>query len=140
MIECKLKRLVAVSCLLVLLAVSSQACGGGTTEPTATPSPPPSIVIISPTEGDTLDGNAIEVRVAIANFVVDPEAVGLAQVPGRGHWHLYLDGEFVRFGTEELLLLTNVPTGRHQVRVSLANNDHSPLSPPVEQKLIFDVR
>ena len=79
------------------------------------------------------------VKVEVNNFIMDSDAIGRDKVPGRGHWHLYLDGEWTGATAEEIAMLERVSAGLHHVRVALANNDHSPVLPPAEDTVIIDV-
>ena len=38
------------------------------------------------------------------------------------------------------VMIDELASGSHQLRVSLANNDHSPLNPPVEDSIVIDVK
>lgn len=126
--------------LLLTWAFSAAACASRDDEVVKAHSVHgPAISIVSPQAGAVLSGSAVHVRVEIANFVIDTEAVGKARMPGRGHWHLYLDGEFIGAETTQETTLEQVPPGPHHLRVALANNDHSPLSPPAEASVVIDV-
>ena len=135
-------RTVALLCLpAVLLALFSAACGSG--EPNGPEASAndvqPSIALTSPAPAGSVQGSSKEVAVEIAGFVVDADAIGLAAVPGRGHWHVYLDGDFVNAIAVGTTTLEDIPSGPHHVRVSFANNDHSALSPTVEDSVVVDV-
>jgi hypothetical protein len=117
-----------------------------TAPPAANPAPAkaavaraPSIKIVAPKAGDTLSAAAIQITVDIQGFIIDPEAVGKAAVTGRGHWHLYVDGAWLHFGATESVALKPVASGPHHLRASLANNDHSPLTPAVEDSIVVEV-
>ncbi len=52
--------------------------------------------------------------------------IGQARKPGQGHIHFYLnDGEKQSSGLSTVNL-TDLPPGKHTVKVSLHNNDHTP--------------
>jgi methionine-rich copper-binding protein CopC len=126
--------------LLLTWAFSATACASRDDEIVkAHSNQGPAISIVSPQPGATLSGNAVQVQVEISDFIIDTEAVGKAKAPGRGHWHLYLDGEFIGAVTTEDTTLEQVTQGPHHLRVALANNDHSPLSPPAEASVVIDV-
>lgn len=78
-------------------------------------------------------------QVQISNLTLAPGAIGQANQPGQGHWHLLLDGKLVQPVGTESFTLTGVTTGPHTIKVELHNNDHSPLSPPVEATVRFAV-
>ena len=127
---------------MALLALSTAllACSENTTEGAESESPyaEPSIEIISPQVGDVWLEGSLMVKVEIENFVMDAEAIGADKAPGRGHWHLYLDGEWIGATADEITTLERVSAGLHHLRVALANNDHSPVLPPVEDTVIVD--
>ncbi|MCH7745667.1 MAG: hypothetical protein IIC84_06305, partial [Chloroflexi bacterium] len=125
---------------LLALSIALLACSQNTTEGAGSESPfgKPSIEIISPQVGDVWSEGSLVVQVEVKNFIMDADAIGLAKAPGRGHWHLYLDGEWVDATAEETAMLERVSAGLHHLRVALANNDHSPVLPPVEDTVIVD--
>lgn len=100
--------------------------------PTTTPTPAPTLKITSPTEGETVTGTEAAVRVQISNFTLAPEAIGKANQPGQGHWHILLDGKLVKPVGTDSFTLTGLTAGPHAIKVELHNNDHSLLSLPVE--------
>lgn len=100
----------------------------------------PSLRIVEPQDGAVLPSGNLYVRVDVHGFIMDPAAIGKSKVPGRGHWHVYLDGKWIGASGADEYALTDVTPGPHHIRVSLANNDHSPLSPPVEDSIVLDVR
>ena len=126
---------------LMALSTGLLACNQNTTEGAASESPygKPSIVIISPQTNEVWSEGSLMVKVEVNNFIMDSDAIGLDKVPGRGHWHLYLDGEWIEATAEETTILERVSAGFHHLRVALANNDHSPVLPPVEDTVIVDV-
>lgn len=60
-------------------------------------------------------------------FAFAPERVGEAARPGEGHAHLYLDGEKIArlYGAWYYLSASAVPSGEHELRISLNANDHT---------------
>ena len=125
---------------LLALSIALLACSQNTTEGAESESPfgKPSIEIISPQADEVWSEGSLVVQVEVKNFIMDADAIGLAKVPGRGHWHLYLDGEWVGATAEETAMLDRVSAGLHHLRVALANNDHSPVLPPVDDTVIVD--
>ena len=125
---------------LMALSIALLGCSQDTTEGAESDSPfgKPSIEIISPQADEVWSEGSLAVKVKVKNFIMDAEALGSAKVLGRGHWHLYLDGEWVGATAEETAALDRVSSGFHHLRVALANNDHSPVLPPVEDTVIVD--
>lgn len=100
----------------------------------------PSLQIIEPQDGAVLPGGDLYLRVDVRGIIMDPDAIGKPKVPGRGHWHIYLDGKWIGASAAREYAVTELTPGPHHIRVSLANNDHSPLNPPVEDSIVLDVR
>jgi plastocyanin len=90
--------------------------------------------------------------VQVTNFnVVDKQ--GQSNVQGQGHLHYYLDADAPTTQGQPAVLtsgvwahvattsytFTNVSAGSHTISVQLVNNNHTPLNPPVVQKITFNV-
>lgn len=117
--------------LLILAACNRDDVGASGSQPT--------IAILSPTNGEALVGSTVMIKVAVENFILDPGAIGQMKVNGRGHWHIYLNGDWVAASGDEQYLLEGVPSGAHHIEVTLAQNDHSPVLPVVKDFVIVDV-
>lgn len=89
------------------------------------------VTIDNPTEGMTLYGGIMDLNLTVTNFVLDPSAIGQANVPGEGHWHLYINDQLMGPYAVEDIQLTDLPAGDHKIEVELVNNDHSSLDPKV---------
>ncbi len=98
------------------------------------------IVLTAPLPGQIINTEDVIVEVKIRDFIVDGQAIGKTKALGTRHWHLYLDGEFLQASANPEIVLDRLSPGPHHVRVSLANNDHSALSPPAEDSVVVDVR
>lgn len=143
-----LKRVLAFKHVTLFVLLLLTACGGsGSTVPSngdvsenvEPKSQGPSVKIVSPVTGDTIKGDTIEVKFEFVGFTMDREAIGKARESGKGHWHLLLDGRQVTIDAGETSTLQRVPPGPHNVRISLRNNDHSTLSPEVDDNINIDV-
>lgn len=100
---------------------------------------PPAIKQRYPAATQDVMGPNVVVAVEITGFEIDPGAIGGANQPGKGHWHLLLDGRLVAPQGKIYTTLPNVAPGQHTVKAELHNNDHSPLSPAVEDSVTFNV-
>jgi hypothetical protein len=49
----------------------------------------------------------------------------------QGHLHVYVDGVMLQMVYQPNIVLTDVPSGSHQIRVELSNNAHQDWDPPV---------
>jgi len=112
----------------------------------------PTISITSPTDGSTIPAGNVMVSVKVSNFnLVDK--LGQANVSGEGHIHYFFDVDapttpgqpaVTAPGTYAATAATsyawpNVTPGTHTFSVELNNNDHTPLVPPVVQKVTVTV-
>ena len=118
-------------------------------EPAVTDSKPITVENLGPPELSAMVDNAMipaggefSVSVDVTNFQLDPQNYGGTNRPGYGHYHVYLDqiGEDYRIaGSAQPTYRTIMPIetmpGPHQLIVTLQNNDHTPLSPPVEYRI-----
>ena len=104
----------------------------------------PELIVVSPQNDAVVNGSTLEVTFQANSFSIIPSTVPLAEAgkrpdanrPGEGHVHLKLDLQpVVIWNTADPYRYENVPPGDHQVMVSLVNNDHSALSPPVMKML-----
>jgi len=125
------------------------------TAPVVASSGAPALTIISPQNGATVPAGNVIVTAQISNFnVVDKQSK--TSVPGEGHLHFYMDvnpiptdaGKPARpadknaawahvSGTTYTFM--NGPAGMHAFSVELANNDHTPVQPPVVQSVMVTV-
>ena len=112
----------------------------------------PNIRMVQPSEGATLTGNSVDVGVDVTNFnLVD--ALGKASVAGQGHIHYFIDvlpptepgkpavttpGSYAAT-PNTTHTWENVSPGTHTFSVELANNDHTPLVPPVLRTVTVNV-
>jgi hypothetical protein len=72
-----------------------------------------------------VSGNQLTVTVD-TDMNISSEHYGQARKEGEGHIHMYLDNgekEGVKTGTK---VFENLATGKHTIKVSLHNNDHTP--------------
>ena len=108
----------------------------------------PAVKFVSPTTGAKLPAGDLPITVEVTNFnVVDKQ--GKPAAAGEGHLHYYLDVDAPTtqgqpaipasgIWTHEIsanYTFKGVTPGTHTVSVELVNNDHTPLNPPVVQKI-----
>ncbi len=130
--------LVQLAAMLCAASLAMAACGRNETEVDAFAGPP-YIRLVSPQQGDTLADGSVVIRVDVENFMMDPDAIGLPRVPGRGHWHVFLNGDWVAASADAAYFLQGIPPGAHHLEVTLANNDHSPVLPTIRDFAIVQV-
>jgi hypothetical protein len=102
--------LLALAALAVLAAAASAA---------------PAVSITSPSEGATINSGTVPITLDIQNFTMNGSAVGMAAVAGEGHFHLFIDGAYIKYDFVPSTFLADVPAGAHVLTVALANNDHT---------------
>ena len=108
----------------------------------------PEVKFVSPKGEDKLPAGDLSINVEVTNFnIVDKQ--GQAAVAGEGHLHYYLDVDapttqgqpaIPASGTwthevSTTYTFKDVAPGTHTISVQLVNNDHTPLNPPVVQKI-----
>jgi len=91
----------------------------------ASASAAPTVAIVTPSEGASVDSGTVALTLDIQNLTLNGAAVGQAAVTGEGHYHLLLDGAYVKFDYTTATFLADVAEGTHEVRVELAENDHT---------------
>ncbi|HEX9709038.1 MAG TPA: hypothetical protein VGB42_03605 [Candidatus Thermoplasmatota archaeon] len=104
------------------------------------PAGAPSLALDSAPFSGGLNSSSVAVGWTVANFIINPSAIGGAAVPGEGHYHAWLDGVFLGPSADNPLELTDLAEGPHTLVVELRNNDHSELSPRVVAWAAFTVR
>lgn len=113
------------------------------------PAGTPSIKIVSPKAGTTLKGD-FDVWVQVSSFNVSCDLEGKPDVAGYGHWHVNLDSTsgpmmgmmtMLRMSCGNVLHLSakGMTAGRHNLIAFLADNQHAPLNPMVEDQVAVSV-
>ncbi|WP_311201703.1 hypothetical protein [Sulfitobacter sp. S190] len=67
-------------------------------------------------------------HIMAGNFSFDPRSASLDHAPGRGHAHVYINGDKWGRVYGPWVHLDNLPAGDVEIRVTLNSNDHRPLS------------
>jgi hypothetical protein len=84
-----------------------------------------------------VSGNQVTVNVN-TDMKISSEHYGMARDPGEGHVHMYLDnGE--KIGVKQgQKVFTGLDKGKHTLKVSLHNNDHTPYD--VTKTIEFEIK
>ena len=108
---------------------------------------PGSFVILSPSPGEVIMGNTVQVKIALPEGlrIVDP-AVHTVNLPGEGHLHIWLDAlprhdDAVSISISEGAsehTYPNVFSGLHTVYAEFLRNDHSPFDPKMSASVEFE--
>lgn len=99
--------------------VDTAACGGG-----------PCLTLVSPTDGEIVCGDPLEVVADVENFTLTNETIE-DPPPDTGHMHVFLNGQEVSQSEEEIVNVTGVAEGEWQLSLDLAAADHTSLDPYV---------
>jgi len=99
------------------------------------PADAPGIVITNPDNGTSLFSSSVELSVELENLVLDTN-LGSANVAGRGHFHVAIDGGAAMEAATTSLTLTGLaPISKAAesatITVELVNNDHTSFTVPV---------
>jgi hypothetical protein len=129
----------ASSIALLASACSSDSSAADAGSPLARPASSGSIHIVSPTDGEVIDGSDVPVQVKLTGAKV-VQATTTNVVPGQGHLHLTLDGEVVTMNFSTTDTLTDVSPGLHTLQVEFVASDHLPFDPRVIEQMTFQVK
>ena len=112
----------------------------------------PRVQIVTPADGDVLEGGDLTVRMEVEGLAVVPAGV---EQTSSGHHHLIIDaplpdldlpipseaGRYVHLGKGQTeYLIEGLAAGQHQVIALVGDHLHVPLSPPVADTVRFVVR
>jgi hypothetical protein len=144
-------RLVVPALVLALLVA---ACGGDGIDPSpsappASPSSPPAspiprpsssaeLTVISPANGDVVEGSTVELRIDLRGArIVAQTTTELA--PDEGHLHVLLDDELISMTEGLEQSIPDVSPGLHRLTVEFVASDHAPFDPRVVVVVAFEV-
>lgn len=110
------------------------------------PAGPPTLTIASPAANANLPvGAPSQLMLNITNFNLVNFVGATGNVAGSGHVHVYLDAadgnadylvaDYI--ANPRVVIPSTTSLGPHSLRVSLRQNNHDPLSPPVEARVNF---
>src|SRR5439155_25025137 len=96
------------------------------------------IAFIQPHEHERGRGSEMDVVLTLRGGTI-VQATTTAIAPDTGHVHLLLDGALVSmtYGTEQVVDLSDVPSGPHVLTAEFVAADHLPFAPPVTASVDF---
>ena len=111
------------------------------------PATAPQLTMSAPQPLGLYNSSSVEAALQVANFTLDSANIGAANIAGHGHYHVYVGGLGAPLYDEDALSTVTVTgldtsaTGDPQAPVdlwfALANDDHTPLDPPVfDERLV----
>jgi len=110
-----MRKWVAVIFAVLLVSVATTALAEG---------PQDSWKITGPANGANVTGPDVTVTVDSGQIkVVKP---GGPVTAGEGHWHFFVDGTEVGKGPVHSFTFQGLTPGKHELKVELHNNDHTP--------------
>ncbi|MDP2304436.1 MAG: hypothetical protein Q8P18_00240 [Pseudomonadota bacterium] len=83
-----------------------------------------SISLTTPTDGAGSYDGSMDLAWTVSGIELDPDALGGEAVDGRGHVHVYIDGELFEESADTAAQITGLREGPHTLLVRLAGNDH----------------
>ena len=98
------------------------------------------------TNSTVAPGESVELEITVVNFVLAPGSIDKLPKPGAGHFRIYLDDktgmDYVAIGAKQQFQFTlpkDTKPGERKLRISLRENDGSPLSPVIETTVKLEV-
>ena len=98
----------------------------------------PAIKIMVPHNRSSVSSYLI-VWVKIRGFKEHAAAVGTAAKAGEGHWNIYVDGALAGLSTSNVADV-QLTRGKHSIRASLQNNDHTPVAGAASDEVTITAR
>ena len=111
---------------------------GGEVAPNPRPASTATIEVLSPEQGERIEGDSTVVKVEIDGACILEEAQTAIR-PDTGHVHVSLDGKTISLlaGTE--YTVTDLTEGSHTIEVEFSAADHGSFNPPVLRTVRFRV-
>lgn len=103
----------------------------------------PGFKIMSPLQGEMLQGDKVTVSVAVFNHMLADFKANPEPKAGHGHVHLWLDTDpndpkvAYKLTKGAPVVFEHVQPGEHTLTVQLVGNDHKPIQPEVKQVVQF---
>lgn len=135
----------------VIMAFALGACGGGGGGSAASPSSqtptvsadrpasPAKLKILSPTNGQVVQGSVVDMKVSLKDAKIVP-ATSTTIVPDEGHLHVILDDQLISMTGDTSQLLAKLTPGQHLLKVEFVASDHAPFDPRVIAAVAFEVK
>lgn len=115
---------------MVLLCVLLAACGGKKEQAASAYKPTLDVVV-------TVNGTSATVEVK-TDMKFSKEHIGMQRMDGQGHIHMYLDDGDKTVVSDPVMVYNDLKPGKHEVKVSLHNNDHTPYD--VNKSVAFEIK
>jgi hypothetical protein len=136
----------------VVLAIALASCGGsgsiagstpspgptGPAAPIARPSSPARLTIVSPGNGEVVQGSTVELRVDLQDARIVPQTT-TDVAPDEGHLHVLLDDTLISMTEGLEQTIPDVEPGLHRITVEFVAADHAPFDPRVVEVVAFEM-
>ena len=99
----------------------------------------PSLTILRPSNGDTISGSIISIKVNVTSFQLVDVVANRTNVENQGHLAYVLDGTREIKSVYKDYSMANVAGGTHTLTVELRNNDNTPIYPAVRKSVTVNV-
>lgn len=130
---------------IAAIALIASACSRGSAAasrtPTSSPRPssPARVTILSPTNGQVVQGSTVKFSVKLTGATIVP-ATTTHIVATEGHLHVYLDNQIAGMNFQLTDEIGNVAPGMHVLRVEFVASDHLPWDPRIFSQVTFEVK
>jgi hypothetical protein len=136
----------------VVLAIALASCGGsgsnagstpspgptGSAAPIARPSSPARLTIVSPENGEVVQGSTVELLVDLQDARIVPQTT-TDVAPDEGHLHVLLDDTLISMTEGLEQTIPDVAPGLHRLTVEFVAADHAPFDPRVVEVVAFEM-
>ena len=119
---------IAMLASLIIAAIVVAEAQQQTTAPKQAGTPTMTATLVDPEKKAAQKAATVEVKTTGIDLI-DPGKANEMAKPGQGHLHYQVDGGPVIATPASKLSFHGLTSGKHQIVIMLAGNDHSPLGP-----------
>ena len=130
---------VALGTAILAAACSKGGNASGGQSSDTRPSSPAKLQILSPTNGQVVQGSDVKIQVSLTGAKI-VQATTTHITPDTGHLHVYLDNQLVGMNFATSDDVANVKPGMHVLRIEFVASDHRPFDPRVFTAVTFQVK
>jgi hypothetical protein len=127
-----MKKMAKIMAIITLFGLLLMGCGNAKETTASAEADKPKLEVKADVMGTTATIHIM------TNLVVSKEHNGLARKAGEGHLHVFLDDGEKKIINEDKVDFPDLSKGKHNVKVSLHNNDHTPYE--VAKTVEFEVK
>ncbi|WP_135550957.1 hypothetical protein [Paenibacillus cymbidii] len=116
--------------MVVVLGVVLTACSDKKEQAASAYKPTLDVIV-------TVNGTSATVEVK-TDMKISKDHLGMQRMEGQGHIHMYMDDGEKTVVSDPTVVFGDLKQGKHQVKVSLHNNDHTPYD--VNKSVNFEIK